>query len=148
MRRGFTIIELLVVVAIIGILATIIVPSMDGARKKGRDSTRISDIKGLQLGLEVYFESGNNTYPATLSVLAPSYIPTVPKDPSTGLNYYYAQTNGGDGYHLGALLEVFNETLSNDSDATTTNFGGASTDCVNAGITVASTERCLDYSIQ
>jgi general secretion pathway protein G len=147
--KGFTLIELLVVITIIGILSSITIASLNVSRAKGRDAARISDIKQLQLTLELYYNSGNNKYPAALSTLSPTYISTIPKDPKTDANYYYAQTGSGTGYHLGALLEVYNDgALQNDVDATTTNFGGATSDCVNAGITVATNERCYDVVSQ
>src|SRR5262245_18472105 len=57
--RGFTLIELLVVIAIIGVLASIVLASLDSTRKKGRDAKRLSDIKQLQLALELYYDNYN-----------------------------------------------------------------------------------------
>lgn len=83
--RGFTLIELLVVIAIIGILSSVVLASLNGARKKGRDARRISDLKQIQLALEMYYDSNSSEYPDALSSLAPTYISTVPADPnSTG----------------------------------------------------------------
>nr|AQQ75000.1 hypothetical protein [uncultured bacterium] len=62
--RGFTLIELLVVIAIIGILSSVVLASLNSARQKGRDARRISDIKQLQLALELYYDA-NQSYPAT-----------------------------------------------------------------------------------
>ena len=44
----------LVVIAIIGILSSVVLASLNGARKKGRDARRISDLKQIQLALEMY----------------------------------------------------------------------------------------------
>lgn len=93
--RGFTLIELLVVIAIIGILSSVVLASLNGARKKGRDARRISDLKQLQLALEMCYDAGSTCtggateYPDALSALAPTYISTVPLDPQTGLAYGY-----------------------------------------------------------
>lgn len=83
-QRGFTLIELLVVIAIIGILSSVVLASLNGARKKGRDARRISDLKQIQLALEMYYDSNSSEYPDTLSLLAPTYISQVPTDPSGG----------------------------------------------------------------
>ena len=55
--RGFTLIELLVVIAIIGILSSVVLASLNSARQKGRDAKRISDVKQLQLALELYYDA-------------------------------------------------------------------------------------------
>ena len=62
--RGFTLVELLVAVGIIGVLASVSVVSIGSVRQKGRDAKRISEIREIQKALEGYF-STRNSYPAT-----------------------------------------------------------------------------------
>ena len=70
-RAGFTLIELLVVIGIIGVLASVVLASLNSARKKARDARRVSDIKQIQLALELHFDSVvPNAYPATAGVVA------------------------------------------------------------------------------
>jgi type II secretion system protein G len=96
--RGFTLIELLVVIAIIGILSSVVLASLNSARKKGRDARRISDVKQLQLALELYYDA-NQRFPthteafanATTSVLVTNkYISSLPLDPTTLAAYSYS----------------------------------------------------------
>lgn len=88
-NRGFTLIELLVVIAIIGILSSVVLASLNSARQKGRDARRISDIKQLQLALELNYDSAQ-TYPlATSTLVTAGYISTLPNDPSLGTGYGY-----------------------------------------------------------
>lgn len=119
-ERGFTLIELLVVIAIIGVLASIVLASLNSARRKSRDARRVADIKQIQLALELYFDAavgGSANYPAALSSLAPTYIPTVPNDPLGGGAYAYFKCSATN-YHLGASLEdSANVALSNDRDS-------------------------------
>ena len=63
---GFTLIELLVVIAIIGLLASIITTAVNGARIKARDARRLSDIKQVKSGLDLYYSTGNGYPPKTL----------------------------------------------------------------------------------
>lgn len=63
-KKGFTIIEIMVVVTIIGILSTISVVALNQIRKNSRDSKRISDLERIQTSLEFYFMD-NYDYPNT-----------------------------------------------------------------------------------
>jgi len=118
---GFTLIELLVVIAIIGILSAVVLASLNSAREKSRDAKRISDVKQLQLALELYLDDNASTYPATLPPLVTGgYIPVIPVDP-LDVAYSYAALGSGascTSYHLGTTLEnPANPALDNDSDA-------------------------------
>lgn len=137
-RRGFTLIELLVVIAIIGVLASIVLASLSSARAKGRDAKRLSDIKQLQLALELYYDS-NNAFPPNYNssnafdpaVLTDAgYISAMPTDPSTGNSYKYTAYAPNStpticsSFHLGATLETANHIdLTQDADISQNNGG-------------------------
>lgn len=139
--RGFTLIELLVVIAIIGILSSVVLASLNSAREKSRDARRISDIKQIQLALELYFDS-NAAYPTVTSALVPSYIAANPTDPTTGAIYSYAALGSGavcSSYHLGATLENTTHTALNaDIDAV------AGTICTGSAADFAGTDPLYD----
>jgi general secretion pathway protein G len=118
-KKGFTLVELLVVIAIIGILSSVVVTSLNSARVKTRDAKRLSDIKQIQLALEMY-QDANSHYPTdiTSTSLSP-YLSLIPTDPSTGAAYKYAYYPSSDptSFHLGAVLEdASNSNFSNDKD--------------------------------
>ena len=147
--KGFTLIELLVVIAIIGILSSIVLASLNNARKKGRDARRVSDVKQLQLALELYYDSNPTTgYPTSIGTTASSalvtggFISAIPTDPSTGAAYSYAALGSGttcSSYHLGATLEITNNAaLSSDADA------AAGTECTSGGTDFAGTDPLYD----
>jgi prepilin-type N-terminal cleavage/methylation domain-containing protein len=135
-KKGFTLLELLVVIGIIGLLASMVLASLDGTKKRGRDARRISDIKQIQLALELYYDTNNvfpsnntsTTFDPTL-LTGPGFIPVVPTDPLTNTAYRYtayAAAGGNSGtcisYHLGATLESANHTeLARDVDISTAN---------------------------
>lgn len=64
-KKGFTLVELLVVISIIGILSAIGLVLYSSVLKQGRDSKRQSDLKSIQLALEQY-NNDQSHYPANL----------------------------------------------------------------------------------
>ena len=139
--QGFTLIELLVVIAIIAILSSVVLASLNSARQKARDARRISDLKQIQLALELYFDSNAN-YPTSTDALVPTYIAANPTDPTTGSAYSYAALGSGStcsSYHLGATLENTTHTaLSSDLDAS------AGTACTGSASDFAGTDPIYD----
>lgn len=157
-KKGFTLIELLVVIAIIGILSSVVLASLNSARTKSRDAKRVSDIKQLQLALELYYDD-NAGYPSALTEAnLAGYIATIPTDPgSAGGSYAYAALNAGcTSYHLGAALETDHSALGADVGAaagtagtncpdgadSAADFHGDAADCT--GTSAAATEDCYD----
>ncbi len=62
-KSGFTLVELLVAIAIIGILAIIIIVNLNNARTRARDARRIADLDSLRTALEMYYED-HKFYPS------------------------------------------------------------------------------------
>lgn len=61
--QGFTIVELLIVIVVIGILALLVITTYSGIQSKARDAKRQSDLKSLQTQIEAFF-SQNGYYPS------------------------------------------------------------------------------------
>jgi general secretion pathway protein G len=118
--RGFTLIEIMVVVVIIGLLAAVIVPNVVSQVEKARVSKAQQDIASLETALTM-FKLDNSKYPGTDQglqslVVQPSdpsirhwkpggYVKRVQKDPwGNDYLYVFPGTHGGeyDLYSLGA----------------------------------------------
>jgi general secretion pathway protein G len=114
--RGFTLIEILVVVVIIGILGAVIVPNLLGRPDQARITAAESDLRNIANALDIY-RLDNFTYPSTdqgleALVAKPSgfpepknynpdgYVKKLPQDP-WGSPYQYERTE--DGFRLSSL---------------------------------------------
>lgn len=120
----------MVVIAIIGILASVVLVSLNSARSKARDARRISDLHQISLALENYYDAakgadGSGTtqaYPTALgTVVTQGFLTSEPKDPSTGTSYTYNAANcspANQRYAIKATLENSHTALSSDIDST------------------------------
>lgn len=131
---GFTLLELLIVIVIIGILALLIIPNITSAPKKARDTKRKTDITTVRKGLEEYFVD-NNSYPTQLSDLTVGTAPimkTIPTDPkNTGAYVYtYVPANSNTTYTLSACLENDQDNSTDVIAASSSNNTGCTTNKV------------------
>lgn len=131
---GFTLIEILVVVAIIGFLSSVVLTSLESARAKARDVRRLADLREVRTALEAY-RTENGVYPiatawrgtcATFNAggtittsgpngwvpgLAPKHIPILPVEskPTDNNCYLYRTTTNGSGFIILAHASVETE---------------------------------------
>jgi prepilin-type N-terminal cleavage/methylation domain-containing protein len=124
MRKGFTLVEVLIVVAIIGLLSSVILVGLGGFRARGRDARRIADLREVQSGLELYYTK-NQQYPVAASwgeltqvlTTAEIGVAQVPRDPlPRERTYYYGASSDRHGYVVGAKLESDHTGLAEDID--------------------------------
>lgn len=93
-QQGFTLIEIMVVVVIIGMLATLILPKVLGRQDEAFIAKAKSDIRALSSSIKLY-KLDNYKFPASLNDLVSGgtkgrgYLDKVPKDP-WGNEYQYA----------------------------------------------------------
>ena len=71
-KRGFTTIELVIIVIIIFILSSILIATLSGIRQRERNDTRISDIKTIQTNLESYYANAG-FYPSLTEMNNPNW---------------------------------------------------------------------------
>ena len=88
-KNGFTLLELLVVIGIIGILVALATVSYSSAQRQGRDARRKQDMTAIQNAMEQYYSDpiNNFSYPPNCSDAVAYMKSTWPIDPGTGSSY-------------------------------------------------------------
>jgi len=109
-EKGFTLIELMVVIVIIAILAAVALPNFMGATEKARESAVRSAMKTLQTAIEMYATDHSGTYTDRLNDVKP-YLPgnAFPKSPATN-SAYSLESNLFDGSTSGKEPNKTNPT--------------------------------------
>lgn len=89
-KTGFTLVELLVVVAIIAILVTIVIIAINPRTviQQTNDTKKRSEMNQIKTALQLYFND-NNSYPAAPSFLVPTYSRQLP-DTASDTSFAYA----------------------------------------------------------
>jgi prepilin-type N-terminal cleavage/methylation domain-containing protein len=143
--KGFTLIELIVVIAVIGLLATIILGALSMAKKKGDDTSRVNALQEIRSALHL-FNADKGYYPPTANyqtdLINNKYISQISL---SGLKYAAIPLGctgtACNSYHLGIALDSSdNLVLKSDKDSNNI-FEGNSVDC---GTVVSSPEKCYD----
>jgi type II secretion system protein G len=85
-KKGFTLVELMVVVAIIGILVAIAVPIYNASQATAKANACKSNLRTLNGAISMYHADHDGTYPTQISDLS-AYLQSVPTCPSGGGAY-------------------------------------------------------------
>lgn len=116
LRKGFTFVEVIVAVGIVGILATLALTNYAAQLPKGRDVKRKDNLSQIRRALEDYgTDKKEGCYPSALPSCGQRieeggkvYLPAVPCDPKTAQAYFYSPVPVGScptAYWLYATLE-------------------------------------------
>lgn len=109
-KKGFTLVELMIVIAVIAILATLALFGLSGAQKGARDTQRVSILNNMRTAMERY-NADKNQYPQGVfsqvyySLTNNTYLPTTVNDPGCGtgaVNVGSSYTTGGVAVPCGA----------------------------------------------
>ncbi|OGD84011.1 hypothetical protein A2572_00585 [Candidatus Collierbacteria bacterium RIFOXYD1_FULL_40_9] len=104
--RGFTLLELLVVIGIIGIIMALATVAYSTTQKSGRNSRRKQDLISIQNSLEQYYAANTFVYPTTDCTLASTYLKSSwPVDPGDSSSYLGVSACTTDSYCICAVME-------------------------------------------
>ncbi len=115
-KTGFTLIEMLVIITIVGVFATLGVVALQVSQTRSRDAQRKSDLEKIKVALEEYYND-KGCYPDAgafancgSTELSP-YLRVIPCDPRTGEPYVYEPLAGAtcSGYRMFGTLEDTND---------------------------------------
>ncbi len=84
-RKGFTLIELMIVVAIIGILAAIAIPKFAQMLEKSREGATKGNLAAIRSAVTIYYSEKEGTFPGDLTTAFTSYLYPIPAAKATPL---------------------------------------------------------------
>ena len=105
MKKGFTLVELLVTISIIATLTAILLPNFMGAREKAKDAQRIQDMGSIKNALRLYYNDKQSYPPGSGITNVDTVLSGLGYMSTVGVGYTYYVTNNGDGFQLCSVLD-------------------------------------------
>jgi general secretion pathway protein G len=129
--KGFTIVELLIVISVIAILVGLALPRFKGMQDEGNIAKAKGELRTLQTAVESYYIHHSNIYPEALSNLTtatPNIIGTaLPTDPFNGANNYGYATDTAARYYV-----IYSVGTTGDADVSVSTAGVVTEDPTSA----------------
>lgn len=99
-QKGFTLVELIIVMAILAVLAGIAIPKFTGVLAKSKQDANDANVKMIAHAAELYYDSNNQVIPANIDALVNAgYLKQNPIQPVDGTGNYSIS-------HVGSRLTV------------------------------------------
>lgn len=87
-KWAFTLIELMVVMALIALLAAILIPNFNRARAKSQLEACRTNLKSIAQALEIYSSENQAHYPPSIMLLTPNFLKSFPECPAVSAPTY------------------------------------------------------------
>lgn len=107
-QMGFTLVEMLIVISIVGLLASLTIVSFTSSQKQARDTQRKSDLKQYATALEGYANENNSLYPERATTVSAKDtlcvdmgITSCPEDPKNSADSTFTYNYQSDGASTG-----------------------------------------------
>ena len=88
-KKGFTLIELMIVVAIIGILAAIAIPKFADLIRKSNEGATKGNLGSVRSAVSIYYGEMEGSYPGGWAYLTTKYLDVIPE----AKNYYHGNSS-------------------------------------------------------
>jgi prepilin-type N-terminal cleavage/methylation domain-containing protein len=108
--RGFTLIELMIVVAIIGVIASIAIPKFAEMIRKSSEGSSKGNLGSLRSALNIYYSDMEGTYASDLAVLtaAGKFLRVVPDAKTPDYHPASSTIDDNDDFGMGAMFVMDN----------------------------------------
>lgn len=116
-QQGFTLVEIVLVIIIIGILAAVIIPKFAGQTDSAKIAKTKANLASLRSAVRLFQSDNDGTPPAALGDLVAQYMRAIPEEGVTPSNGVVAANNGNGGWVYDAAAgEVTVNLAGNDTE--------------------------------
>ncbi len=120
-QKGFTLVELVIVMAVIALILSVVIPNLRGMQQEGQITKAESELQTLKTAVVSYWRNNSNAYPANihsaLTGASPTVISSVLADPfiTDGSNNTYGYVTGTD-TNFGPYFAIYTKGPKGDTD--------------------------------
>jgi len=121
-EKGFTLVELVIVMAVIALILSVVIPNLRGMQQEGQITKAESELQTLKTAVVSYWRNNSNSYPANihsaLTAASPAVISSVLADPflTDGTNNTYGYVTGTD-TNFGPYFAIYTKGPKGDTNA-------------------------------